>query len=78
MVGNSRGESPLTLVCVTNYHQPFRDQLLGGAGFDPSNGGRLIVANPEIARRSNTPLAMCCPDPQVVEADKMDFGLASE
>ncbi len=56
------------------YHQPFREQLLGGARFDPSNGGRLIVANPEIARRSNTPLVVCCTDPQVVEADKMDFG----
>jgi carboxypeptidase family protein len=56
------------------YHQPFREQLLGGARFDPSNGGRLIVANPDVARRSNTPLVVCCTDPQVVEADKMDFG----
>lgn len=56
------------------YHQPFREQLLGGARFDPSDGGRLIVANPEVARRSNTPLVVCCTDPQVVEADKMDFG----
>ena len=56
------------------YHQPFREQLLGGARFDPSNGGRLIVANPDVARRSNTPLVVCCTDPQVVEPDKMDFG----
>lgn len=56
------------------YHQPFREQLLGGARFDPSNGGRLIVANPEIARRSNTPLVVCCTDSRVVEPDKMDFG----
>jgi hypothetical protein len=56
------------------YHQPFREQLLGGARFDPSNGGRLIVANPQIASRSNTPLVVCCTSPQVVEADKMDFG----
>ena len=56
------------------YHQPFREQLLGGARFDPTNGGRLIVANAEVAKRSNTPLVVCCTDPQVVEADKMDFG----
>lgn len=56
------------------YHQPFREQLLGGARFDPADGGRLIVANPDVARRSNTPLVVCCTDPQVVEADKMDFG----
>ena len=56
------------------YHQPFREQLLGGARLDPTGGGRLIVANPEIARRSNTPLVVCCTDPQVVDADKMDFG----
>ena len=56
------------------YHQPFREQLLGGARFDPSDGGRLIVANPEIARRSNTPLVVCCTDPRVVQPDKMDFG----
>lgn len=55
------------------YHQPFREQLLGGARLDPSNGGRLIVANPEVARKSNTPLVVCCTDPQVVEPDKMDF-----
>lgn len=56
------------------YHQPFREQLLGGARLDPTNGGRLIVANPDVARKSNTPLVVCCTDPQVVEADKMDFG----
>ena len=56
------------------YHQPFREQLLGGARLDTSNGGRLIVANPDVARRSNTPLVVCCTDPQVVEPDKMDFG----
>lgn len=56
------------------YHQPYREQLLGGARFDPSNGGRLIVANPNVARLSNTPLVVCCTDPRVVEPDKMDFG----
>lgn len=56
------------------YHQPFRERLLGGARFDPTNGGRLIVANPDVARRSNTPLVVCCTDPEVVEPDKMDFG----
>ena len=56
------------------YHQPFREQLLGGARFDPSNGGRLIVANPEVARKSNTPLVVCCTDARVVEPDKLDFG----
>jgi hypothetical protein len=56
------------------YHQPFREQLLGGARLDPTNGGRLIVANPDVARRSNTPLVVCCTDSRVVEPDKMDFG----
>lgn len=56
------------------YHQPYREQLLGGARFDPSNGGRLIVANPEVARLSNTPLVVCCTDARVVEPDKTDFG----
>jgi hypothetical protein len=56
------------------YHQPFREQLLGGARFDPTGGGRLIVANPEVARKSNTPLVVCCTDSRVVEPDKMDFG----
>ncbi len=56
------------------YHQPYSERLLGGALFDPSNGGRLIVANPDVARRSNTPLVVCCTDPEVVKPDKMDFG----
>ena len=56
------------------YHQPFREQLLGGALFDPTNGGRLIAANPDVVRRSNTPLVVCCTDAEVVQPDKMDFG----
>ncbi len=56
------------------YHQPYREQLLGGARFDPANGGRLIVASQAVADRSNTPLVVCCTSPQVVEAAKTDFG----
>ena len=54
-------------------HQPYREQLLGGSRFDPSNGGRLIVADPEVARIANTPLVVCCTDPRVVPTDKNDF-----
>ena len=54
-------------------HQPYREQTLGGSRIDFSNGGRLIVADPEVARLSDTPLVVCCTDPRVVDTDKNDF-----
>jgi hypothetical protein len=54
-------------------HQPYREQTLGGSRIDFSNGGRLIVADPEVARLSNTPLVVCCTEPRVVDTDKNDF-----
>lgn len=54
-------------------HQPYREQLLGGSRFDPSNGGRLMVADPEVARIANTPLVVCCTNRRVVPTDKNDF-----
>jgi len=56
------------------YHQPFRENLLGGRRVDFANGGRLIVADPEIARLANSPLVVCCTSARVVDADKNDFG----
>ncbi|MGI9069375.1 MAG: TonB-dependent receptor [Pyrinomonadaceae bacterium] len=56
------------------YHQPFRENLLGGGRVDFANGGRLIVADPEIARLANSPLVVCCTSSRVVDADKNDFG----
>jgi hypothetical protein len=56
------------------YHQPFRENLLGGSRVDFSNGGRLVVADPEVAALANSPIVVCCTDPRVVEADKNDFG----
>lgn len=56
------------------YHQPFRENLLGGSRVDFENGGRLIVADPEIAKLANSPLVVCCTSPRVVDADKNDFG----
>jgi hypothetical protein len=54
-------------------HQPYREQLLGGSRFDPSGGGRLVVADPEVARIANSPLVVCCTGPRVVPTDKNDF-----
>ena len=56
------------------YHQPFKEKLLGGSRVDFENGGRLIVADPEIARLANSPLVVCCTSARVVDADKNDFG----
>lgn len=55
-------------------HQPYREQLLGGARIDYTNGGRLFVADPEIARLSNLPYVVCCSPERVVDTDKNDFG----
>ena len=54
-------------------HQPYREQLLGGARLDYTNGGRLLVADPEIARLSNIPQVVCCANERVVDTDKNDF-----
>lgn len=54
-------------------HQPYREQTLGGSRIDFSNGGRLIVADPEVARLSNTPLVVCCTSERVLDTDKNDF-----
>ncbi|HUE82637.1 MAG TPA: TonB-dependent receptor, partial [Pyrinomonadaceae bacterium] len=56
------------------YHQPFRENLLGGSRVDFENGGRLLVADPVVAQLANSPLVVCCTSPRVVDADKSDFG----
>lgn len=56
------------------YHQPFREQLLGGARVDLTNGGSVLVADPEVAKATNSQLVICCTDARVVETDKNDFG----
>ncbi|MGH9883108.1 MAG: TonB-dependent receptor domain-containing protein, partial [Pyrinomonadaceae bacterium] len=56
------------------YHQPFKENLLGGSRVDFENGGRLLVADPEVAQLANSPLVVCCTSPRVVEPDKNDFG----
>lgn len=56
------------------YHQPFKENLLGGSRVDFENGGRLLVADPVVAQLANSPLVVCCTDPRVVEPDKNDYG----
>jgi hypothetical protein len=56
------------------YHQPFKENLLGGSRVDFENGGRLLVADPVVAQLANSPLVVCCTSPRVVDADKNDFG----
>lgn len=56
------------------YHQPFKENLLGGSRVDFENGGRLLVADPVVAQLANSPLVVCCTSPRVVEADKNDYG----
>lgn len=54
-------------------HQPFSEHTLGGSRFDFSNGGRLIVADPEVARLANSPLVVCCTGQKVVPTHLKDF-----
>jgi hypothetical protein len=56
------------------YHQPFRENLLGGSRVDFENGGIVTVADPAVAQAANSPLVVCCTDPRVVDPDKNDFG----
>ncbi|MGD9631489.1 MAG: TonB-dependent receptor [Pyrinomonadaceae bacterium] len=54
-------------------HQPFRDLNLGGRRFDLTGEGRLLVADPEIARLANNPNVVCCTSERVVDTDKNDL-----
>ncbi len=54
------------------YHQPYREESLGGAIVD-FQSGRLLVANQAVATLSNTPAVACCSGERVVEADRNDF-----
>lgn len=54
-------------------HQPFRDENLGGRRIDLTGEGRLLVADPEVARLANNPNVVCCTSKRVVETDKNDF-----
>jgi hypothetical protein len=56
------------------YHQPFKENLLGGSRVDFENGGHLLVADPVVAQLANSPLVVCCTSPRVVDADKNDYG----
>jgi Carboxypeptidase regulatory-like domain len=56
------------------YHQPFREQLLGGARVDMIGDGQVLVADPEVAKATDSPLVVCCTEARVVEGDKNDFG----
>lgn len=55
-------------------HQPFREENLGGRRIDLTGEGRLMVADPEVARLANNPNVVCCTSERVVETDKNDFG----
>jgi len=54
-------------------HQPMSEEHLGGRKIDLTGEGRLLVADPEIARLANSPLVVCCSSKQVVDTDKNDF-----
>ncbi len=54
------------------YHQPYREESLGGAIVD-FQSGRLLVANQAVAALSNTPAVACCSGERVVAADRNDF-----
>jgi hypothetical protein len=71
-----RINSRLTLNLGLRYelHQPFRDEHLGGRRVDLTGEGRLLVADPEVARLANSPLVVCCTSSRVVDTDKNDFG----
>lgn len=55
------------------YHHPWKEENLGGAALDLSNGGQLFVVDPEVATLSDTPLVVCCAPRRAVEADRNDF-----
>jgi hypothetical protein len=71
-----RVNSRLTLNLGLRYelHQPFREERLGGVIVDLTGEGRVMVADPEVARLANSPLVVCCTSSRVVETDKNDFG----
>jgi hypothetical protein len=54
------------------FHQPWKSAVMGGAGLDLSNGGRLFVVDPEVAARSNSPLVVCCAPRRGVHGDRND------
>ena len=54
-------------------HQPFRERDLGGRRIDLTGEGRLLVADPEVARLANNPNVVCCTSERVVDTDKNDF-----
>jgi hypothetical protein len=54
-------------------HQPFRERDLGGRRIDLTGEGRLMVADPEVARLANNPNVVCCTSERVVDTDKNDF-----
>ncbi len=68
--------SQLTLNLGVRYeiHQPFREERLGGRRVDLTGEGKLLVADPEVARLANSPLVVCCTSERVVDTDKNDFG----
>jgi hypothetical protein len=54
-------------------HQPYHELHKGGFTVDPSNGGTLVVADPEVARIANDPRVVCCTDPGVAPTNKLNF-----
>ena len=55
------------------FHQPWKSAVMGGAGLDLSDGGRLFVVDPEVATLANSPLVVCCAPRRGVNTDKNDF-----
>jgi hypothetical protein len=55
------------------YHQPWKSAVMGGAGLDLSDGGRLYVVDPEVAALANSPLVVCCAPRRGVRTDRNDF-----
>lgn len=65
----------LTLNLGLRYelHQPFRDENLGGKRVDLTGEGRLLVADPEVAKLANSPLVVWSSNERMVDTDKNDF-----